>query len=127
MTAPGFGDGNVKGLPRAVAESFFIPFRSQSQVDSVYLLPVTGFHHNSCQQTISGRIFFLPAVEGWLIPKPASAELKAIIPGHGLIANQQQTQGHNSSIGKPPGQFFQKVAALAGSETAGAFSSLEAR
>src|SRR5277367_1487854 len=81
--------GYMKGLAARRSQSFFITFRPKTQIDAAQLRVFAGFLDDFREQPQAGRILLKVCGKCRLIPKPASAELEAVVPSHGLRTHHQ--------------------------------------
>ena len=116
----------MKRLPCAVPKAFLVAFRTQPEIDRFHPFHIASFDHNPRKQTVPRRIRFVPAIESGLIPEPASAKLKSIIPRNRALLNFEHAQGDDTSLVKSLGQLFEEHPPLQRRQTARASSGQKA-
>ena len=93
----------------------------------MYFRIITRLLDHLRQQAEAGRELPPAGVKSWLVVKPASGKLEPVIPGHGLIANQQAGQDQPTRAGKQFGERGKKVLTFRAGQITGSSAGEKAR
>src|SRR5580658_6154031 len=82
-------NGKIHGLPGAVSKSLFVTFLAHSNVNPLDCRVIAGSFYDFREKAKPRRKFPPIRVESWLVIKPASGDLKHVVPRSRTVANSQ--------------------------------------